>query len=77
MSIYNKKYWHALSPSLHFVRHEGRLVPGGGEGGGGRNPYMKAVVMLVVSLRGVNFGFWSHLGFSGQNAFIFSREGLV
>ena len=26
---------------------------------------MKAVVMLVVSLRGVNFGFWSHLGCSG------------
>ena len=24
--------------------------------------------MLVVSLRGVNFGFWSHLGCSGQNA---------
>ena len=33
--------------------------------------------MLVVSLRGVNFGFWSHLGSSGQNAIIFSREGLV
>ena len=38
---------------------------------------MKGVGMLVVSLRGVNFGFWSHLGFSGQNAIIFSREGLV
>ena len=33
--------------------------------------------MLVVSLRGVNFGFWFHLGCSGQNAIIFSREGLV
>ena len=33
--------------------------------------------MLVVSLRGVNFGFWSHVGCSGQNAIIFSREGLV
>ena len=22
--------------------------------------------MLVVSLRGINFGFWSHLGCSGQ-----------
>ena len=31
---------------------------------------------LVVSLRRVNFGFWSHLGCSGQNAIIFSREGL-
>ena len=40
-------------------------------------PHMKVVGMLVVSLRGVNFGFWSHLGCSGQNAIIFSREGLV
>ena len=33
--------------------------------------------MLVVSLRGVNFRFWSHLGCSRQNAIIFSWEGLV
>ena len=33
--------------------------------------------MLVVSLRNVNFGFWSHLGCSGQNAIIVSRQGLV
>ena len=32
---------------------------------------MKRVGMLVVSLRGVNFGFWFHLECSGQNAFIF------
>ena len=38
---------------------------------------MKWVVMLVISLRGINFGFWSHLGCSGQNAIIFSRKGLV
>ena len=38
---------------------------------------MKGVGMLVVSLRGVNFGFWSHLGCSGQKAIIFSRKGLV
>ena len=43
----------------------------------GRTPHMKGVGMLVVVLRGVNFGFWSHLGCSGQNAIIFSREGLV
>ena len=42
-------------------------------GGGG----LTGVGMLVISLRGVNFGFWSHLGCSGQNAIIFSREGLV
>ena len=38
---------------------------------------MKGVGMLVVSLKGVNFRFWSHLECSGQNATIFSREGLV
>ena len=49
------------------------VVPGGGGGG---TPHMKGVGMLVISLRGVNFGFWSHLGCSGQNAIIFSHEGL-
>ena len=44
---------------------------------GGWTPHMKGVSMLVVSCRVVNFGFWSHLGCSGQNAIIFSREGLV
>ena len=42
----------------------------------GGTPHMQGVGMLVFSLRGVNFGFWSHLGCSGQNAIIFSREGL-
>ena len=31
---------------------------------------MKGAGMLVVSLRGVNFGFWPHLGCSRQNAVI-------
>ena len=38
---------------------------------GGGTPHIKVVGMLVVSLRGVNFGFWSHLGCSGQNAIIY------
>ena len=38
---------------------------------------MKGLGMPVVSFRGVNFGFWFHKGCSGQNAIIFSREGLV
>jgi len=38
---------------------------------------MKGAGMLIVWLRGENFGFWSHLGCSGQNAIIFSCEGLV
>ena len=36
---------------------------------------MKGAGMLVVSLGGVNFRFWS-LGFSGQNTIILSRKGL-
>ena len=32
---------------------------------------MKGAGLLCVSLRGVNFGFWSHLGCSGQNTIIF------
>ena len=36
---------------------------------------MKRVGMLVVSLRGVNFQFSSHLECSGKNAI--SRKGLV
>ena len=35
---------------------------------------MKQTGMLVVSLRGVNFGFWSRLGCSGQSANILSRQ---
>ena len=46
-------------------------------GGGGGTLHVKGVGMLVISLRGVNFGFWSHLGYSGQNAITFSCEGLV
>ena len=38
---------------------------------------MKGVGMLVVSLRGVNFGFWSHLGCSGLKSIILRYEGLV
>ena len=38
---------------------------------------MKQTGMLVVSLRGVNFGFWSRLGCSGQSANILSRQGPV
>ena len=40
-----------------------KFAGGGGGGGQGRTPHMKWVGMLVVvSLRGVNVGFWSHLG---------------
>ena len=53
-----------------------KLMLTGIPGGGGGNSYMKGARMLVVSLRGVNFRFWSHLGCSGQNTIIFGREGL-
>ena len=54
-----------------------------GGGGGfrvrvsGGDSHMKQTGMLVVSLRGVNFGFWSCLGCFGQSANILSRQGLV
>ena len=54
--------------SFHVV--ERTRTPGG-------ESYMKQTGMLVVSLRGVNFGFWSRLGCSGQSANILSRQGLV
>ena len=38
---------------------------------------MKGAGMLVVSLSDANFGFWSHLGCSGQNATIFSHKGCA
>ena len=38
---------------------------------------MKQTGMLIVSLRGVNFGFWSCLGCSGQSANILCHQGLV
>ena len=43
----------------------------------GGTPHMKGVGMLVILLRGINFGFRSHLGCPGQNAVIFSCEGLL
>ena len=43
----------------------------------GGTPHIKGLGMLVVLLRGVNFGFWTHLRCSGQNAIIFSCEDLV
>ena len=38
---------------------------------------MKQTGMLVVSLRGINFGFWSRLGCSLQSVNILSWQGLV
>ena len=62
----------------HFIGHrQGVIVRRLGYDPEGETPHMKGLGMFVVSLRGVNFGFWSHLGCSGQNTIIFSREGLV
>ena len=35
---------------------------------------MEQAVMLIISLRGVNFGFWSRLGCFGQSANIYSTK---
>ena len=60
----------AIVSSVHETKELRDLSRGGG------TPNMKGVGMLVVSLRGVNFRFWSRLGCSGQNTIIFSRKGL-
>ena len=44
---------------------------------GGGGSHMKQTGTFVVSLRGVNFVFWSPLGCSGQSANISCRQGLV
>ena len=46
--------------------------PGGGE----EHSHMKQTGMLVVLLRGLNFGVWSRLGCSGQGANILYHQGL-
>ena len=66
----------SINPKIRLLRSI-YLVSTSRGGGGGGTPHMKVVGMLVVSLKGINFAFWSHLGCSGPNAIIFSREGLV
>ena len=55
----------------------GQFPSGEKSAGGGGDSHMKQTGMLVVSLRGVNFGFWSRLGCSGQSANILCHQGLV
>ena len=73
LSIY---YSSCTGERAEYITADEKDSEGVGRGVGG-TPHMKRWGMLVVSLKGLNFGFWSHLGCSGQNAIIFSREGLV
>ena len=41
---------------------------------GGGESHMKGAGMLVVSFRGANLGFWTHLGCSVQNVMIIFRR---
>ena len=66
-----------MSNSQKTTTSEGNYYPFGKRCPRGRDSAYERGGMLVVSLRGVNFGFWSHVGCYGQNAIIFSREGLV
>ena len=52
LSIHNRKHWHALSHSLHFVRHEGRLAthpPSPASKSGSRLPIFNSVCLGLVS----------------------------
>ena len=53
------------SEILVFIVDLGMIQLALGRGGGGL--HVKQTGMLVVSLRGVNFGFWSRLGCSGHS----------
>ena len=50
------------------------MEPERGGGEGGKESHMKGAGMLVISLRGVIFGFWSHFECSGQSAIIFCHK---
>ena len=58
---------YALTPSIPQFQH-GNQSPGGGDS------HVKQMEMLVVSLRVVNFEFWSRLGCSKQSANILCRQ---
>ena len=58
-------------PHPHFICME--ISMHRGVGGGSQK---KGAGMFVISLRGVNFRFWSHLSFSEQNTITFSPKGL-
>ena len=71
ISIRNQMELSILVWSDRDFGHFGRSDPRGGDS------HMKQTGMLVVLLRGVNFGFWSRLRCSEQSANILSRQGLV
>ena len=61
-------FLHRLVPmKTHTKVSNGSHIPG--DGGGG-DLHMKGVGIFLVLLRGVIFGFWPHLGCSGENAVI-------
>ena len=74
--IFGTKHPRFCFPRFVSVWPAPEVVDGICEARGG-DSYMKQTRMLVVSLRGVNFGFWSRLECSGQSANILSRQGLV
>ena len=54
LSMYNTKDWHALSPSLHFVRHEGLLAthsPSPASKSGSRLPIFNSVCLGLVPVQ--------------------------
>ena len=58
-----------------FKKQAGVYYPGGG--GGGPHPHVKVTGMLVVSLKGVNCRFWSHVGCLEWKVTIFDHSGIA
>ena len=74
--IFIKPSHRISSESFDVTKHAVACTAGGGGGWKGENSHVKGAGMLVVSLRGVNFGFWSQLRSSEQNVIKLSRNGL-
>ena len=64
------KFYNVLAHQLNVAHVIMQNAPGG-------ESHMKQTGMLVISLRGVNFGFWSCIGCSRQSANILCYQGLV
>ena len=59
--------WYTNLQQTRLNRCQPQRRGGGGGGGEGETFIWEQTGMLVVLLRGVNFGFWSRLGCSGQS----------
>ena len=70
-----------ISPSpyslifIYCLKNKQECITRGGEGGG--DSHVKVTGMLVVSFKGVNCRFWSHVGCLEWKVTIFDHSGIA